>query len=926
MSFLRLSCLINPRILIILAIACFASLVFSSQARGAEQAPFWGPNSSTQIDVLKTDYHFGEHYDEYCQPQSFVVETLHKTGWSSGIYQYHFDGQCAFETSFGEIGTGARSLMQGHGDVEAYPLDLPGLVVQVPNANSIFMRQTYLRKYSMSSIELHPSPYPFKKEYSLKDGAAPEILRGSNGSAVRVGNVKSSQNGSWLIVQRASSAGITHQFIRVKADDMSMLTFHGAVSQYSPYSGSSVNMAITNDGRYAALAGGYGANLKLFDLSTCVPNADYNLINATGCDAKNMVPYLEDKLGGQVTGVNNLKFGDDGRALYMRVGIEYPSGDRHSLLVRLSPTGTTFTTNYIALGDSFASGEGEFDYFYGTDVKENKCHLSPLSYPYVMANILDFDSVHSVACSGATTDKVIGNNGAQFTTKVKDSPLGVDWLPGYKAQIKFIKNHKPNIITISMGGNDIGFADIVKKCVAPPLIPFVMDGTCFSSYEDRMGLVENIDNHFGTWANLYSQLRSYAPPDARIYVIGYPQIVNPYGNNCTLNVQLNGTERLFASNLVSYLNFVISQAAKKAGVQYVDVENAFSGHNLCGQQYSAMPAVNGLTEGDDIGPLSFNVLGHESYHPTLYGHSLLASAIMKATNDLTESMSAPDSSVTAPDGSQAADLLHGSTKSGDIVRMLEFDDEDGQQVAVVVSGNSVSGSLQGSSYLLQPNTEYSVDIHSKPMQLGTVKTDSLGNLHYTFQIPASLPPGLHTIDIYGKDINGQPIDIQRLVYVAASTTDWDGDGVPNSEEPCGIFEASGIDSDSDGIDDACDGIIGQIKPPAGSKNTDTGPESSEPTNSQTPIKQPKKTATISYASPGNPLQGTNAYNPQSFDSKKVLGVKTKALKKNKTINVIKEPATVVSRRPIKEIAFVALAVIAAGLLTYIGIISYAKKH
>lgn len=43
------------------------------------------------------------------------------------------------------------------------------------------------------------------------------------------------------------------------------------------------------------------------------------------------------------------------------------------------------------------------------------------------------------------------------------------------------------------------------------------------------------------------------------------------------------------------------------------------------------------------------------------------------------------------------------------------------------------------------------------------------------------------------------------MLVAASTDDYDGDGIKNDAEPCVVGNSSGIDSDKDGIDDACDG-------------------------------------------------------------------------------------------------------------------------
>jgi hypothetical protein len=83
-----------------------------------------------------------------------------------------------------------------------------------------------------------------------------------------------------------------------------------------------------------------------------------------------------------------------------------------------------------------------------------------------------------------------------------------------------------------------------------------------------------------------------------------------------------------------------------------------------------------------------------------------------------------------------------------------------------------------------------------------------------FPSPLTVPPGFHTISVQGLNAIGDPIAYQKVVYVAVDENDYNGNGIPNDQEPCVIFDASGVDEDQDGIDDACDGFIDQPPAPA----------------------------------------------------------------------------------------------------------------
>jgi hypothetical protein len=296
-------------------------------------------------------------------------------------------------------------------------------------------------------------------------------------------------------------------------------------------------------------------------------------------------------------------------------------------------------------------------------------------------------------------------------------------------------------------------------------------------------------------------LRQSGAPDSRIYVMAYPQIAKPDGD-CALNVHLNGDELVFASQLIDYLDSVIKSAAAKAGVYYVDNENALNGFRLCEAGPGGV-AVNGLTAGNDFPEKLNGPIGRESYHPNVFGHQVLDNSVLKLTHNLTNPMPAADVSATPP-GYVGLPILN-MPHSGRALRTTEFDQGLGPDLAYQAVPISIS--LSGASHGLSSGSILQAELHSTPTNLGSFTTDANGDLSANITIPASVPTGYHSLHFYGSDITGQPVDIFKTIYVAATADDLDGNGVTDSTQACVGITASDQDADKDGIDDACDANI-----------------------------------------------------------------------------------------------------------------------
>ncbi|MDB1090109.1 SGNH/GDSL hydrolase family protein [Streptomyces sp. ACA25] len=218
---------------------------------------------------------------------------------------------------------------------------------------------------------------------------------------------------------------------------------------------------------------------------------------------------------------------------------------------------------YVALGDSYASGVGAGNYG-----NSGSCKRSSRAYPELWANANSPASFHFTACSGArTTDVLSGQMG----------PL----------------NAGTTLVTISIGGNDAGFADTMTTCVLQST------NSCLSRVAQARQYIENqLPSRLDT---VYSAIRAQAP-NAHVVVLGYPQMYQL--GSCWVGI--GDTSRAAINAASDDLSTVTAKRAADHGFTYGDVRPAFSGHEIC----SSNSWLHSLTW-----PIG------DSYHPTAAGQS-----------------------------------------------------------------------------------------------------------------------------------------------------------------------------------------------------------------------------------------------------------------------------------------------------------------
>lgn len=384
---------------------------------------------------------------------------------------------------------------------------------------------------------------------------------------------------------------------------------------------------------------------------------------------------------------------------------------------------------YMAMGDSFASGEGAFDYIFGTDEVNNKCHNSWLAYPYLIDS-----SALSVACSGAVINDINGSNLPQYT--------GDSLLPGQLNQLDFLNYYYPQSASLGVGGNDIGFAQIIKACI-DPIDHWKFRPTCYPTAKDRQELTNLIDDQYLRLVDLYKKALQITP---KLYVIGYPQIISPNGS-CAVNVLLNDSERQFAVWLTDYLNWTISQAAEQAGAVYINVAEALAGHRLC---ESSVVAVNGVTAGNDtLNIFGRNWLGHESFHPNAYGHQLMAIKIQKALaeGNKPSEVEKPKPMISMPSNEIITDSRYNQSISSDYIHI-----------------NTPFTVVQKSTF--KPLSHVEITVGDNDKSLASVLSDESGSIYADLRFQENaIDSGYHKLHLIGANKYGEPIDVYKIIYL-----------------------------------------------------------------------------------------------------------------------------------------------------------------
>lgn len=247
-------------------------------------------------------------------------------------------------------------------------------------------------------------------------------------------------------------------------------------------------------------------------------------------------------------------------------------GSAAALVLSAAPAPAAPAGQYVALGDSYSSGTGTENYIDdGTE-----CLRSTLAWPSLTAATQGLP-LNFRACSGATISDVTG---------VQLSALSASTTQ----------------VSLSVGGNDAGFADVLTECALP--------GWASDCNEAIDGAVAFVNGTLpGSLATLYASIGSRAP-SADVVVAGYPRIFQ--GEDCNALTFFSPEEEARLNAMADLINTRISSAASSAGFSFANPTSAFIGHAVCDDP----EWLNGLSN-----PIA------SSFHPNVLGHRGYAAVV-----------------------------------------------------------------------------------------------------------------------------------------------------------------------------------------------------------------------------------------------------------------------------------------------------------
>lgn len=428
--------------------------------------------------------------------------------------------------------------------------------------------------------------------------------------------------------------------------------------------------------------------------------------------------------------------------------------------VMAADAGTPTTgLNYVALGDSYSAGYA-LEPITGQPVPG--CGQAAANYPHQVAAALGLN-LTDVTCSGAVTANIIDT---PQVTPAGTAPVQSDALSA-----------STDIVTVTIGGNDLGFATIAETCAADsalgPTILTTADpdpvANCKSVYYPNGGtdsLAAKIQNTVApAISNTLADIRAKAP-NAKIFVVGYPALAPDQASGCYTSPytypDFNSNSYPFTDVDVPYLHSVesaldsaIQADVAAAGDTFVPMFDQTSGLTPCAGNPNSV--INGITLSYappgipfTLGPLTV-YLKYGALHPNATGVTFMTDALVPAIQDAIQapaitSGNPPDGVTTTPyDFTVTATGFPAPTfavASGALPTGLHLNAATGQISGTPTTAGSSTFTITATNSVGSVTSPlYRVAVNEAPAITSGNPPDGMTGVPYTFTVTASGLPG-----------------------------------------------------------------------------------------------------------------------------------------------------------------------------------------
>lgn len=228
-----------------------------------------------------------------------------------------------------------------------------------------------------------------------------------------------------------------------------------------------------------------------------------------------------------------------------------------SMLALAAPAAAQTTGEYVALGDSFTAGP-----LIPLQIQPFGCLKSNNNFAHLTARRLGLP-LKDPSCSGAETEDMT-------------NPQGVT--PGPNPPQLDSLGKKTRIVTLQIGGNDIGFSEIAENCMSDS-----PEGTpCQDRYvvNGRDEISERIKATAPLVAAVIQRIRARAPK-ARVLVVNYAAILPHQGDGCWPQMPITRQDVPYVRAKQVELNQMLADQAALNGAEVIDWYGASVGRDAC---------------------------------------------------------------------------------------------------------------------------------------------------------------------------------------------------------------------------------------------------------------------------------------------------------------------------------------------------------